>query len=121
MVQLLEAAIVPPTSLMPTSPTVIVPPPLSVKVPPQVLEVTVSNSVMAPGLVGNTSVKVTPVSATGVKLTSVMVKAVVALTATGLVPKLLLISGKGTDKVALAAAALEPALVVRPPAGMVLV
>jgi hypothetical protein len=119
--QLLEAGIVPPVNLMPTSPIEIVPPELSASVPPQVLEVVVLMSVIAPGMVGNTSVNVAPVRAVGVRLASVIVKVVLVLVATGLTEKLLLMSGTGTESVALAEALLEPALVVSLPTGIVLV
>ena len=121
MAQLLEAGIVPPVSIMPTSPTEIVPPELSLKVPPHVFDVVVLMSVIAPGVVGNMSVNVAPVKAVGVRFASVIVKVVLVFVATGLVEKLLLISGTGTDNVALAEALLEPALVVSPPTGIVLV
>ena len=63
IVQLLLAAMLAPASFRPALPTAMGLPALSVRAPPQVLVNPVEASVIAPGEVGNTSVKPTPVRA----------------------------------------------------------
>ena len=68
------AAIEPPVRRMPGSPAASAPPPLSVSVPPQVVDVVRGEATtIAPGLVGNISVKLRPVSVVGVGLVNVKV------------------------------------------------
>src|SRR4029077_12324502 len=71
------AGIVPPVTRMPTSPAPSAPPPESVSVPPQVFEVVVSKSVIAPGATGKVSVNASPVNAVPLGLVNVSVSEVV--------------------------------------------
>ena len=61
MTQLPFAGTVPPTSLTAVLPAARAAPPASLRVPPQPFVIVVSASVMAPGAVGNTSMKLAPV------------------------------------------------------------
>lgn len=119
------AGIVPPASLMPTAPTANAAPALFVKVPPQVLDVVRSARVMAPGVVGKTSVNVAPVRATELPFSSKTFKVVTPVTGRiGLVRNdLVIVGAASTVMSSVAALPLDAAagpVTVKPPAGMVL-
>ena len=78
---------------MPVSPALSDPPAASVSEPPQVLVVTVLASVIAPGTIGNMSVKPRPVTAALLALVKVSVRLVVPPGATNVAPKDLLAVG----------------------------
>ena len=126
IVQTLLAGIVPPVNLTLALPTARAAPALSVSAPPQLLAVTVSNSVMLPGapaaVVGSVSVKVAAVMAVAVGLASVMVSDDLVLGATVAgVNDLLIVGGWVTVRL-WAPDVLTPALLlVTTPAGIVLV
>lgn len=121
--QLLFDAMVPPLSCMPSEPTAKAPPRLFSKLPPQVLLVTRSNTVMAPGVVGKVSVKAALVKAAGLLLLSVICKLDTPLTGKmGLLKNALVTVGRAnTVMLASADVPLEagPAT-VKSPAAMVL-
>ena len=76
IVQLLLGASVPPVKRMPGSPAASAPPVLSNSDPPHVLDVLSGvATTMAPGEVGNVSVKLSPLTVTGVGLVNVKVNA----------------------------------------------
>jgi hypothetical protein len=123
-VQAPPAGTVAPTNFTAVLPAARVAPPASLSVPPQVVLNTASANVIAPGAVGNTSVKLaptmslppTPPLAAG--LVRVIVKALGPPGMTGLVAKaLVIVAGVITNKVAvlLTAPAAAPVCVVTTP------
>jgi hypothetical protein len=79
-----DAATDPPVKRIPRSFAASAPPPLSVNVPPQVLEVVRGEATtIAPGVVGKVSVKLRPLSETEVGLVMVKVSVEIPLTVVG--------------------------------------
>ena len=121
MRQLPPAGTVPPTSLTAVLPAASTAPPASLSVPPQPLVMVVSARVMAPGVVGNTSVNVAPVMALlplAAGLLSVIVSVLGPFGITGLGENALAIVGgviTSSGAVLLAAPALAPVCVVVTP------
>ena len=106
------AGMVPPVSWMPALPIASGPPPFAVSVPPQVLVTVVEASVIAPGEVGNTSVKASPVSATAFGSVKLIVSVVVWPGPIEGAPNALVTIGRErTSRLALAPA-LEPSVVL---------
>jgi hypothetical protein len=120
-VQAPPAGTVPPTNFTAVLPAAKVAPPASLSVPPQVVLKTASARLIAPGVVGKTSVKVAPTMSLAPLadgLVRVIVKALGPPGMTGLVAKaLVIVAGVITNKVAvlLTAPAAAPVCVVTTP------